>query len=981
MSKVGELYVDVRADTSKFREDIDKNVKKPLGESTEQAKEFERSAGAAFAKAGEALQGFGSKATAAGKNLSLKLTAPLVAIGGAAFKMSSDFESSMSKIVGLVGVAADEVEAWEGQVKDLAGTYGKSAKESADALFFITSAGLRGADAITTLEASLKASAVGLGDVSTVADLATSAMNAYGSSVLPASKATDIMVAAVREGKLEASELAGSMGKVLPIASSMGVRFDEVGATFAALSRTGTDASEAATQLRGILGALLKPTSDAEKQLTELGLSSSDLRTQIGEQGLFATLQTLTSAFGDNETAQARVFGNVRALAGVMDLMGANVETTEAIFDAMTTTTGDLDKAFEVTSETAGFKMAQAFSQMKIALMEFGDIVSPLIVSIGSAVKFISGRFREMDDGTKKIVIAIGLMLAAIGPGLLIVGKLASVFGVFFKTIGFGIQVVNAMRGATVASIAATKVASIVTGAWAGAVRLLTLAWAANPIGLIVVALGVLVTGLIIAYKRFETFRVVVNTVINFVVGYFEFMANMWIKVINFIVGSVNNLTGVFRAVGINVGELGRISELSLGRLSTSSDKATGETGKLKNMLEGTKKTTDETVLTVDDLVNGLIGVGTSAEGASSKASKLAEAIKKIRTEIGKDFVSALETASEGLKKAKESFDSYRDSVAGAVTSLLSFNDAQKSSVDNSKALTDALTKEKDAQSDLEKAIVARDLLLNAPAKDDPEAEATRQKEIAAAIDLVTKAEKDVATATNAVMDAQKKPMTFFDTLTEQANKTKDFGVLVNRLLAAGLSQEALQQVLDAGVESGSAIANEILNSADGVLKANTLVAEVQAIGTSVGINAAGQFRQAGIDTAQALVDGINSVINNYTIKLKSKKLTNKQLKQLQKQFSLDVDFVMSTNVPQLANGAIVNSRTPAIIGEAGPEVVIPISRPARALQLMEQSGLTSLARGSSGSAVNIENATFVSPIDADLLAQKVMASERARSL
>ena len=191
----------------------------------------------------------------------------------------------------------------------------------------------------------MKPSQIGLGDVATVADLATSAMNAYGPEVLSATAATDVLTTAVREGKLEASELAGSMGRVLPIASAMGVRFDEVGAAMAAMSRTGTNASEASTQLRGILAALLRPTTQAEEALAGMGLSADGLRTQLREDGLLATLQTLSERFQGNDAAAAQVFGNVRALAGVMDLMGANSATTAKIFDSLTESTGATDKS------------------------------------------------------------------------------------------------------------------------------------------------------------------------------------------------------------------------------------------------------------------------------------------------------------------------------------------------------------------------------------------------------------------------------------------------------------------------------------------------------------------------------------------------------------------------------------------------------------------------------------------------------------
>jgi hypothetical protein len=87
-----------------------------------------------------------------------------------------------------------------------------------------------------------------------------------------------------------------------------------------------------------------------------------------------------------------------------------------------------------------------------------------------------------------------------------------------------------------------------------------------------------------------------------------------------------------------------------------------------------------------------------------------------------------------------------------------------------------------------------------------------------------------------------------------------------------------------------------------------------------------------------------------------------------------------------MANGGIVTSATRALIGEAGPEVIIPLTRPARALELMQESGLIGMAAfgrgmvGSSKATVNIEQAVFNNGTDANLVAQKVNAAERARS-
>lgn len=172
----------------------------------------------------------------------------------------------------------------------------------------------------------------------------------------------------------------------------------------------------------------------------------------------------------------------------------------------------------------------------------------------------------------------------------------------------------------------------------------------------------------------------------------------------------------------------------------------------------------------------------------------------------------------------------------------------------------------------------------------------------------------------------------FLAGLEAQVKKIRDYSVLVNRLIAAGLSEAALQQVLAAGTDAGSAIATELLNGgADAIAKANALTAEVQTLGTTVGNNAATQFKTAGITAGQALVDGINEIVSKYRLKLTSKKLTAKQLQNIQKNFGVEVDFLLSGGIPQLANGGIVRATsggTLALIGEGGrDEAVIPLDK------------------------------------------------------
>ena len=155
------------------------------------------------------------------------------------------------------------------------------------------------------------------------------------------------------------------MGAVLPMASNMGVQFHEVGAAFAAMSRTGTNASEAATQLNAIMLGIMKPTKTAADNMELLGLSSAGLRKQIKDEGLLSVMNTLRSASEQNAGAFELAFGSIRALRGVLDLTGKSMDSTRTIFENMNNTAGMTQTAFDATAQSAEFKLRKAMNSSK----------------------------------------------------------------------------------------------------------------------------------------------------------------------------------------------------------------------------------------------------------------------------------------------------------------------------------------------------------------------------------------------------------------------------------------------------------------------------------------------------------------------------------------------------------------------------------------------------------------------------------------
>jgi TP901 family phage tail tape measure protein len=313
----------------------------------------------------------------------------VVAAGLAATKMALDYDDAFTKIAAVSNASSADIEKWKGQVLEMAGATAQAPKELADALFFLASAGLKTSQIMPTLEASAKASAAGLGETADVAKLTANVLNAYAGSGIKAANVTDILVAAVREGSADTDEFGTAIGRILPIASAAGVGFDSIAASLASLSNVGLDVNEGVTAMRGLLQALVAPSSAAAQTMASIGLNAQDLLDSLKQDGLIATIRVLDEAVRKNTTGGAEynsmlrtIVPNVRALTGMLGLTQQQAEKVDAIFHRVNESTGSLDEAFKTTAESAGFKLRQALAQIEVVAIRLGDLILPVLAGI-----------------------------------------------------------------------------------------------------------------------------------------------------------------------------------------------------------------------------------------------------------------------------------------------------------------------------------------------------------------------------------------------------------------------------------------------------------------------------------------------------------------------------------------------------------------------------------------------------------------------
>lgn len=441
MSSIGDVFLRLLLDDSDFEQQVVAKAQKAGNKAgLSMGQQFTAGMAKGAAQLGQSLAGIGQNLTKAGSAMTRNLTLPILAAGAATANFALDFDTTLRRVVGLTDVTADEIGGIRDQILALGPAVGKGPQELAEAFYFVASAGFKAQEAMDVLKVAAESSASGLGDTQTIAQVLGAVINAYGKENITAARAADILTEAVSQGTAEADAFAGVVGRVVPVAASLGVSFDQVAAALAGMTLSGISADEAATSLRQIMVSLLKPSNEANDALAAMGLSAEGLRAELREKGLLATLRTLEAAFAGNESATAAVFGNVRALVGIQNLLGLSSEQLDQVFGKVNDSLGRQAEAYKDT-EGPQRDMARSMADLQATAITLGNDVLPTAVEvlgqIAAGAKEVAKWWKSLDADTRKQIVQWLAWVAVAGPVLLLAGKLASGLGAIFKVIGF----------------------------------------------------------------------------------------------------------------------------------------------------------------------------------------------------------------------------------------------------------------------------------------------------------------------------------------------------------------------------------------------------------------------------------------------------------------------------------------------------------------------------------------------------------------
>lgn len=409
----------------------------------------------------EKVQKAGEKVKNAGSGMTKTVTAPILAAGAASAKMAMDFEDSMAKVSTIADATEVPMDEMQKAILNLSNQTGISSEEIAQNIYDSISAGQKTGDAVNFVSNSTKLAKAGFADAGAALDVLTTIMNAYGLKTSEVTNVSDMLIQTQNLGKTTVADLASSMGKVIPTANAYGVSLDELCAGYAIMTANGVATAESTTYMNGMLNELGKSGTNVSKTLKEkTGKTFKEL--MDSGMSLSDVLKIISDAATENNKSFGDMWSSSEAGKAGMILLGDSAENFNGVLEQMQNSAGATNTAFEKL-DTNSTKIKKATNELKNDAIDLGttlmEELAPIIENIAEKISQFTEWFNGLSESEKQMIIQIGLIVAAIGPLLIVIGTVVSSGA---KIIG-GIPVIAKGLSGLFGIIAANPVLAIIT--------------------------------------------------------------------------------------------------------------------------------------------------------------------------------------------------------------------------------------------------------------------------------------------------------------------------------------------------------------------------------------------------------------------------------------------------------------------------------------------------------------------------------------
>ena len=370
-----------------------------------------------------------------------------IAAGAKFTAMATEINAGMSEVSTLIPGQTERIVELRSAVQDLSVEYGTKTDGLVGGLYQGISAWGDTADTIKILEINVRAAKAGVAETSEAIGLTSAVTKGYGDTNAAAVKhVADLAFKTVELGQTTFPELAASIGDVVPLAVELGVTQEEMFAVMATGTGVTGNTAKVATQYKGILAAMLKPTGDLTDLYEELGVETG--KQLIEQRGMQGALDAIAEAARRTGIPLTKYLGRVEATTLGLALTGAQSDTLTRKTQAMETQIDASGVAFKVMTEginASSFALDRHKQQAIVWGQKIGqsiiDFSGPLATGLLGLAQF-GGSISLMAPKITALMVTMGgwsgvmgivggaakvMWLSVMGPVGIVIGVLAAV--------------------------------------------------------------------------------------------------------------------------------------------------------------------------------------------------------------------------------------------------------------------------------------------------------------------------------------------------------------------------------------------------------------------------------------------------------------------------------------------------------------------------------------------------------------------------
>lgn len=417
-----------------------------------------------------------------GSSLTKWVTVPLVGAGAAAIKTAANFESGMSNVAAISGATGTQLDQLTDKALEMGAKTKFSASEAASAMEYMAMAGWKTEDMLNGIEGIMSLAAASGEDLATTSDIVTDALTAFGLSAQDAGRFSDVLAAASSNANTNVSMLGESFKYVAPVAGSLGYTAEDTAIALSLMANAGIKGSQGGTALRGSLTRLIKPTDDAAAIMDEYGISLTNTDGSMKSLGdVMGMLRERLGGLSEAQQAQvaATLFGQ-ESMSGMLAIINSSEADYNKLTDAIYGSEGAATSMAETMQDNLSGQLTILGSTIEGIAISFGNILLPVIKKVVEGLQGFASWINGLSDSQKEFIANALLMAAAIGPVILIIGKLVTGFLTLKKYFSSAMTAFSAGKGIIAALGGSFGPILLIIAAVVAAIIALKAAWDTN---------------------------------------------------------------------------------------------------------------------------------------------------------------------------------------------------------------------------------------------------------------------------------------------------------------------------------------------------------------------------------------------------------------------------------------------------------------------------------------------------------------------